>query len=72
MNGSLLALDSCQSAIPRVPERERAVVTALGDGLTASRCESLFAFMHHNAQRPGAYFRIPAAQIMEVGVEFDI
>jgi KUP system potassium uptake protein len=34
--------------------------------------ESLFAFMHHNAQRPGAYFQIPGPQIMEVGVEFDI
>jgi KUP system potassium uptake protein len=34
--------------------------------------ESLFALMHHNAQRPGAYFRIPASQIMEIGVEFEI
>jgi KUP system potassium uptake protein len=34
--------------------------------------EGLFAFMHHNAQRPGAYFKIPSAQIMEIGVEFEI
>jgi KUP system potassium uptake protein len=34
--------------------------------------EALFALMHHNAQRPGAYFKIPAAQIMEIGVEFEI
>jgi KUP system potassium uptake protein len=34
--------------------------------------EALFAFMHHNAQRPGAYFKIPAAQVMEIGVEFEI
>jgi KUP system potassium uptake protein len=34
--------------------------------------EALFAFMHHNAQRPGAYFRIPSAQIMEIGLEFEI
>jgi hypothetical protein len=34
--------------------------------------ESLFAFMHHNAQRPGAYFKIPSAQIMEIGIEFQI
>jgi KUP system potassium uptake protein len=34
--------------------------------------EALFAFMHHNAQRPGAYFRIPSFQIMEIGVEFEI
>jgi KUP system potassium uptake protein len=34
--------------------------------------EALFAFMHHNAQRPGAYFKIPGNQIMEIGVEFEI
>jgi KUP system potassium uptake protein len=34
--------------------------------------EVLFAFMHHNAQRPGAYFKIPGAQIMEISVEFEI
>jgi KUP system potassium uptake protein len=34
--------------------------------------EALFAFMHRNAQRPGAYFRIPSAQIMEIGIEFEI
>jgi KUP system potassium uptake protein len=32
--------------------------------------ESLFAFMHHNAQRPAAYFNIPSAQVMEIGIEF--
>ena len=34
--------------------------------------EALFAFMHHNAQRPGAYFKIPSPQIMEIGIEFEI
>ena len=34
--------------------------------------EAIFAFMHHNAQRPGAYFNIPSSQIMEIGVEFEI
>jgi len=34
--------------------------------------EAVFAFMHHNAQRPGAYFKIPAARILEIGVEFEI
>jgi KUP system potassium uptake protein len=34
--------------------------------------ESIFALMHANAQRPGAYFRIPCAQLMEIGVEFEI
>jgi KUP system potassium uptake protein len=34
--------------------------------------EAIFAFLHHNAQRPGAFFKIPGAQIMEIGVEFAI
>jgi KUP system potassium uptake protein len=34
--------------------------------------EQLFAFMHRNAQRPGSYFKIPSAQIMEIGIEFEI
>ena len=34
--------------------------------------EEIFAFMHYNAQRPGAYFKIPSAQIMEIGLEFEI
>ena len=34
--------------------------------------EKIFAYMHQNAQRPGAYFRIPSAQIMEIGIEFEI
>jgi KUP system potassium uptake protein len=34
--------------------------------------EEVFAFMHHNAQRPGAFFMIPSNQIMEIGVEFEI
>jgi KUP system potassium uptake protein len=34
--------------------------------------KSLYALMHRNAQRPAAYFRIPTAQIMEIGVEFQL
>jgi len=34
--------------------------------------EAVFAFMHHNAQRPGAYFKIPSARLMEIGIEFEI
>ena len=34
--------------------------------------ETLFAFMHYNAQRPGAFFKIPGSQILEIGVEFEI
>jgi KUP system potassium uptake protein len=35
--------------------------------------ESLFAAMHLNANLPAsAYFRVPAAQVVEVGVEVEI
>jgi KUP system potassium uptake protein len=34
--------------------------------------EAIYALMHRNAQRPGAYFKIPSSQIMEIGVEFEI
>jgi KUP system potassium uptake protein len=34
--------------------------------------KAIFALMHRNAQQPGAYFNIPSAQIMEIGVEFQI
>jgi hypothetical protein len=34
--------------------------------------EALFTLMNHNAQRPGAYFKIPSAQVMEIGVEFEL
>jgi KUP system potassium uptake protein len=32
----------------------------------------IFALMHRNAQQPGAFFNIPSAQVMEIGVEFEI
>jgi KUP system potassium uptake protein len=50
---------------------ETIIPTGQRPGLPRWR-EALFAFLHHNAQRPGAYFRIPSAQIMEIGVEFEI
>ena len=50
---------------------ETVIPTGLRPGMDPWR-ESLFAFMHHNAQRPGAYFKIPSAQIMEIGIEFQI
>ena len=34
--------------------------------------EAIFAFMHRNAQRPDAYFKLPSAQVMEIGIEFEI
>jgi KUP system potassium uptake protein len=50
---------------------ETIIATGRRSGMARWRKE-LFAFMHHNAQRPGAYFRIPSAQIMEIGIEFEI
>ncbi|WP_421914263.1 potassium transporter Kup [Mesorhizobium sp.] len=50
---------------------ETIIAGGLKDGMARWR-ERLFALMHHNAQRPGAYFNIPAEQIMEIGVEFKI
>jgi KUP system potassium uptake protein len=34
--------------------------------------KALFAWLHRNAEQPGAYFNIPSAQIMEVGLELEI
>ncbi len=50
---------------------ETIIATGRRSGMARWRKE-LFAFMHHNAQRPGAYFRIPSAQILEIGIEFEI
>jgi K+ transporter len=37
------------------------------------RADATFVrLMHHNAQHPGAYFKIPGAQIMKIGVEFEV
>jgi len=48
-------------------------IVALGHSpLMALWRERVFAFMHRNAQRPAAYFRIPWSQVMEIGVEFEI
>jgi KUP system potassium uptake protein len=50
---------------------ETIIASGLRLGMARWR-EQVFAFMHHNAQRPGAYFKIPGAQIMEIGVEFEM
>ena len=34
--------------------------------------EAIFAYLHRNAQRPDAYFKLPSSQIMEIGIEFEI
>jgi KUP system potassium uptake protein len=50
---------------------ERIIPTSRQSGMQRWR-KAIFGFMHHNAQQPGAYFNIPSAQIMEIGVEFEI
>ena len=48
-------------------------IVALGRSPGMARWrEALFAFMHRNSERPGAYFSIPCPQVMELGVEFEI
>jgi KUP system potassium uptake protein len=34
--------------------------------------KSLFAAMHLNANLPAAYFGVPAAQVVEVGLEIEM
>jgi KUP system potassium uptake protein len=50
---------------------ETIIPTHRNSGMTRWR-KSIFALMHHNAQRPGAYFNIPSARVMEIGLEFEI
>jgi KUP system potassium uptake protein len=50
---------------------ETIVATGVRHGMAHWR-KAVFALMHRNAQRPGAYFHIPTAQVMEIGVEFEI
>jgi KUP system potassium uptake protein len=48
------------------------IIAQRGPSVMARWRKSLFAAMHRNAQQPGAYFNIPTAQVMEIGVEFEI
>jgi KUP system potassium uptake protein len=34
--------------------------------------ERLFAFMNRNAERSAAYFSVPCAQVIEIGIELEI
>jgi KUP system potassium uptake protein len=34
--------------------------------------EAIYAFMQRNAERSAAYFCIPAAQVVEIGIEIEI
>ena len=51
--------------------REAMVSTARIPSMWVWR-EGLFAFMLHNAERSAAYFCIPAAQVVEMGIEIEI
>jgi KUP system potassium uptake protein len=51
--------------------REAIIPAARISGMWVWR-EGLFAFMLHNAERSAAYFRIPAAQVVEIGIEIEI
>jgi KUP system potassium uptake protein len=52
----------------------RRVMVIPGRGVTgmASWRRALFAAMHLNANLPAAYFGVPAAQVVEVGLEVEI
>lgn len=51
--------------------RETIVPTERIPGMLVWR-EGLYAFMQRNAERPDAYFCIPAAQVVEMGIEIEI
>ena len=47
------------------------VIPGKAAGMAAWR-KSLFSTMHLNANLPAAYFGVPAAQVVEVGLEVEI
>ena len=51
--------------------RETIIPTAHVPGMWVWR-EALFAFMQRNAGRSAAYFGIPTAQVVEIGIEIEI
>jgi KUP system potassium uptake protein len=51
--------------------RVMVIASAKASGMTVWR-KSLFATMHLNANLPAAYFGVPAAQVVEVGLEVEI
>jgi hypothetical protein len=65
------------------PGRRAVVILVLLFAIQRAHCQrpaarrgavagSAIRAQHHNAQRPGAYFKIPSAQVLEIGVEFEI
>jgi KUP system potassium uptake protein len=51
--------------------RETIIPTARIPGMWVWR-EALYSFMQRNAERSAAYFSIPAAQVVEIGIEIEI
>ncbi len=51
--------------------RETIIPTVEIPGMWVWR-ETLYAFMQRNAERSAAYFSIPAAQVVEIGIEIEI
>jgi KUP system potassium uptake protein len=51
--------------------RETIIPTAHIPGMWVWR-EVVYAFMQRNAERSAAYFGIPAAQVVEIGIEIEI
>jgi KUP system potassium uptake protein len=51
--------------------RETVIPTAHIPGMWVWR-EMLYAFMQRNAERSAAYFGIPVAQVVEIGIEIEI
>jgi KUP system potassium uptake protein len=51
--------------------RETVIPTAKILGMWIWR-EALYAFMQRNAERSADYFCIPAAQVVEIGIEIEI
>ena len=51
--------------------RETIIPTERIPGMWVWR-ERLYVFMQHNAERSAAYFSIPAAQVVEMGIEIEI
>jgi K+ transporter len=50
----------------------RVMVIPTGNPSVAVWRKSLFATMHLNANLPAAYFGVPAAEVVEVGLEVEI
>jgi KUP system potassium uptake protein len=50
---------------------ETIIATTRQSGMARWR-KAIFSMMSRNAQQPGTYFNIPCAQVLEIGVEFEI